>query len=77
MVASQIAAVISVAGAVLLLALWHDPDTLRAIAGSGGLGEVFILPFTTIPAAVARLGALAGRLVALVYAPSSAKTNSA
>ena len=80
MVASQIAAVISVAGAALLLAVWHDPDTLRAIAGSGGLGEVFILPFMMIiPAVIVGwTGALVGRAcVALVYAPSRAKTKSA
>jgi hypothetical protein len=76
---SQIAALMSVAGAVLLLGVWHDPDTMQAIAGSGGLGEVFVLPFMMIIPAVivGAAGAVTGRLVALVYAPSSAKTKSA
>ena len=39
-----IGAVISIAGAAVLLAIWHDPGTLAAIRGSGGLGEVFTLP---------------------------------
>lgn len=51
-ITSQIAAVISVAGAAILLAIWHDEATLRAIAGSGGLEEVFVLPFMMIVPAV-------------------------
>ena len=39
-VTSQVAALMSVAGAALLLAIWHDPRTQEAIAGSGGLDEV-------------------------------------
>jgi hypothetical protein len=45
LVTSQIAAGLSVAGALILLAVWHDPQTTSAIAGSGGLAEVFVLPF--------------------------------
>ncbi len=37
-------AVISIAGATALLALFHDPGTLTAIRNSGGLAEVFTLP---------------------------------
>jgi hypothetical protein len=51
-VTSQIAALMSVAGAAVLIAVWHDSDTMRAIAGSGGLGEVFVLPFMMIVPAV-------------------------
>jgi hypothetical protein len=51
-VTSQIAAVMSAVGAAVLLAIWHDPDTQRAIIGSGGLGEVFVLPFMMIIPAV-------------------------
>lgn len=47
-VASQIAAIISVAGGSVLLALLDTPDVRRAIAGSGGLEEVFFLPFMMI-----------------------------
>jgi hypothetical protein len=47
-VTSQLAALISVVGTVILLAIWHDPGTQEAIAGSGGLAEVFVLPFMMI-----------------------------
>jgi hypothetical protein len=39
-----IGATISMTGAALLLAIWHDAATFAAIEGSGGLGEVFTLP---------------------------------
>jgi len=48
MITSQIAAVMSVVGAAILLAVWHDAETQSAIAGSGGLAEVFMLPFMMI-----------------------------
>ena len=51
-VMSQIAAVFSIAGASAMLAIWHDPDTMRAIAGSGGLAEVYVLPWMGIVPAV-------------------------
>src|SRR5262249_56038237 len=47
-VVSQIAAIISVVGAGLLFALLATPDVRRAIDGSGGLGEAFVLPFMMI-----------------------------
>jgi hypothetical protein len=60
-VTSQIAAVFSVVGVTSMLAVWHDADTMRAIAGSGGLLEVYTLPFTTIiPARV--VGTIGGTL---------------
>jgi hypothetical protein len=43
-----LAAVLSVSGAGLLIAIWHDPGTLAAIQGSGGLGEVFTLPIVMV-----------------------------
>jgi hypothetical protein len=43
-----LAALLSMIGAVGLLAIWHDPTTLQAIDGSGGLREVFFLPVMTI-----------------------------
>jgi len=52
MITSQVAAVMSVVGAAILLAIWHDAETQRAIAGSGGLEEAFILPFVMIIPAV-------------------------
>jgi hypothetical protein len=42
--AAVIGAGISIVGAGALLAIWHDPQTLAAIRGSGGLSEVFTLP---------------------------------
>ena len=56
---SQLAAVMSVTGATLMLIVWHDEATLRAIAGSGGLSEEFVLPFLMIVPAVV-LGATGG-----------------
>jgi hypothetical protein len=41
---ASIGAAISIGGATALLAIWHDPQTMAAIRGSGGLGEVFTLP---------------------------------
>jgi hypothetical protein len=57
--AAGMAAVASLAGALVLLVLWHDPATLAAIRASGGLGEAFTLPLlTVVPGAV--LGTLGG-----------------
>lgn len=56
---SQIAAMFSVAGATLLLALLHSPSVDRNIAGSGGIEEVYVLPFLMIvPATI--VGTVAG-----------------
>ena len=54
-----IGAVISIVGAALLLALWHDAPTFAAIEGSGGLAEVFTLPVLLV-APGALLGTLGG-----------------
>jgi hypothetical protein len=43
-----LAAFVSIAGAALLLAVWHDPETLAAIRGSGGVGEVFTMPVAMV-----------------------------
>ena len=42
--AAVIGAGLSLAGAAALLAVRHDPQTMAAIRGSGGLGEVFTMP---------------------------------
>jgi hypothetical protein len=47
-VMTQIAAVLSVTGVTLLLAIWHDPATLKAAADSGGIAEGYLLPFIMI-----------------------------
>jgi len=61
---SQIAALMSVTGAAVLLAIWHDAETQRAIVGSGGLGEVFALPFMMIIPAVI-VGSVGGAVASL------------
>lgn len=69
--ASQIAALMSVVGAALLLAMWHDRQTQQAIVASGGPGEVFTLPFMMIiPAAiVGTAGALLGKALSTLVPP--------
>jgi hypothetical protein len=42
--AAVIGAAVSLVGGAVLLAIWHDPQTMAAIRGSGGVGEVFTLP---------------------------------
>ncbi len=61
MVTSQLAALFSVVCATLLFAIWHDPQTQRAIAGSGGLEEVYVLPFMMIVPALV-IGAVTGTI---------------
>jgi pheromone shutdown protein TraB len=56
---TAIGAVISVMGAASLLAIWHDQQTLAAIRGSGGLSEVFELPFMMVLPGVV-LGSIGG-----------------
>ena len=49
-VTSGLAFLISITGAAALLVMWHDPQTMAAIRGSGGLEEVFSLPLMlTLP----------------------------
>ena len=57
--ATALAAVISVLGAIFLLAIWHDAGTMAAIRASGGLGEVFELPVMMIVPGVV-LGTIGG-----------------
>jgi hypothetical protein len=63
-IASQIAAVISAAGGGLLFMLLDTPELRREIAGSGGLDEVFFLPFMMILPAVI-LGTFGGAVGSL------------
>jgi hypothetical protein len=54
-----IAAIISMVGAIWILAFYHDQHAFAAIQASGGLGEVFTLPMTLVgPGAL--LGAVGG-----------------
>ena len=47
-VMTQVAAVMSVLGVTMLLAIWHDPATLQAVADSGGIEEAYVLPFMAV-----------------------------
>jgi hypothetical protein len=60
-----IGAIISLTGAAVLLAIWHDAPTLAAIDGSGGLGEVLTLPLVMVVP-----GALLGTIGGIVGAAS-------
>jgi hypothetical protein len=55
-------AVVSSVGAAVLLAIWHGPETMAAIRGSGGLDEVFTLaPFMVLPGVlIGTVGGLVG-----------------
>ena len=69
---TAIAAIVSVVGAAILLAIWHGAGTMAAIRASGGLGEVFELPIMMIlPGAV--LGALGGMVGATIKRPGSSQ----
>lgn len=63
------AAVLGMAGTAVLLFIWHDPNTMAAIQGSGGLQEALLPSMWLIPAATViggvggLLGATANRLV--------------
>jgi hypothetical protein len=58
-VTAGLASLMSIAGAAALVAIWHDPQTMAAIRGSGGLEEVFSLPLAMILPGVL-LGAVGG-----------------
>jgi hypothetical protein len=59
---TALATALSIVGTSLLLAIWHDPRTMTAIAGSGGLGEALFLPvWLVIPGVViSGLGGILG-----------------
>ena len=56
---------LSAAGTVACLAVWHDPETMRAVQGSGGLSEaLWGVPLLLVPIGLiaGAMGAIAGRL---------------
>jgi|GEM_PF-1834647 len=65
MATAAFAALLSTIGAVGLLAIWHDPATVKAIEGSGGLLEVFVLPVMLIVPGtlLGTIGGVAGSVV--------------
>jgi hypothetical protein len=68
--AAVIGGLISQAGALAILGFRHDPDTLRAIANSGGLDEVLWgvpLLLILIGSVTGTAGALLGRAFAGFY----------
>ena len=68
LVTAAFAVPLQIGGDLLLVTLWHDPATLAAIRGSGGLAEVFTLPLMTmLPCAL--ISALGGMFGAMITAP--------
>jgi hypothetical protein len=69
LVMTEVAAVLSVVGVTVFLAIWHDPVTMNAISRSGGLEEAYVLPFMApIPAVIvgtvaAAVGSMSRRIV--------------
>ncbi len=73
--AAGLGGALSAVGTLVCLAIWHDPGTLRAVQGSGGLGEVFwgvplLVPIGMVTGAV---GASAGRLAGALAAVASSR----
>ena len=73
LVTAALGGTLSAVGTLVCLAIWHDPATLRAVQGSGGLGEAFwgvplLVPIGTVTGAG---GAGAGRLAGAVAVAAS------
>lgn len=65
--ASTMGALLSIAGAGMMLAIWHDPATLEEWRRSGGLDEAFVdvpLKVVALGVAIGAAGALLGRAAA-------------
>jgi hypothetical protein len=65
--AASLGALFSTAASLMLLALWHGPQTMAAINGSGGVDEMWGIPLMLIPIGTiwGTVGALAGKGVAV------------
>lgn len=46
--AAGLASVVTIAGEAAMLAIWHSPQIMAAIRGSGGLEEAFTLPIMMV-----------------------------
>ena len=69
-VSAVLGGMLSSVGAALMLAMWHDPATLRAWEMSGGIGEaLWAVPLLLVPISIVTgtAGALLGRVVALSF----------
>jgi hypothetical protein len=55
--------VLSLSGNLVLLAIWHDPQTMGAVDYSGGLDEMFVLPgfVAVLGTFLASVGGLIGK----------------
>jgi hypothetical protein len=76
-VTAALGGALSSLGTVLCLAIWHDPQTWRAIQGSGGIEEaLYGVPLMLVPIGVivGTAGATAGRTAAAIYDASRANT---
>jgi hypothetical protein len=65
--AATMGALLSIAGAGVMLAIWHDPATLEEWRRSGGLDETFIdvpLKVVALGVAIGIVGAVLGKLTA-------------
>jgi hypothetical protein len=69
--AATMGALLSIVGADLMLAVWHDPATLEAWRRSGGLDEAFI----DVPLKLIALGVTIGALGAVLGTGLAAQVN--
>jgi hypothetical protein len=70
--AGAIGGAISSGGSAVLLAIWHDPATIREWRNSGGFDEAFVVvPLIMIPvgATSGMAGALLGKCAAVFHTP--------
>jgi hypothetical protein len=75
-----IGGVLTCAGTLGCLAIWHDPAALRAIQGSGGIDEAtWGMPMLLTPIAIlfGVPAAIVGRVAAAIYGVSRPNTKSA
>jgi len=72
MAAGAIGGAISSGGSAVLIAIWHDPATIREWQNSGGFDEAFIgVPILMLPISFVSgvAGALLGKSAAAIHAP--------
>lgn len=67
--AGVISAAITIVSTVVMISIWHDPQTRWAIAHSGGLEEEFTLPMMVIVvgAVIATVGGVVGKGVRFLF----------
>jgi hypothetical protein len=79
-VTTALGGALSSLGTVLCLAIWHDPETWRAIQGSGGIEEALYgvpLMLTVVGSIVGTVGAAVGLAAAAMYGAARPNTKSA